>query len=50
MKTIVVRWVEEEGMYGKAMRVIESGHTRFSQGTRFDFGFFSVATMVNWLL
>ena len=44
MKTIVVKWVEEEGMYGKAMRVIESDHVRFSPGTRFDFGFFGVAT------
>lgn len=27
MKTIIVRWVEEKDFgYGKAMRVIESGH------------------------
>ena len=30
--------------YGKAMRVIESDHKRFSNGTRFDFGFFDIAT------
>jgi len=45
MKTIVVKWVkEEEWGYGKAMRVIESDHERFSKGTRFDFGFFDIAT------
>ena len=44
MKTIIIRWVEEDSFYEKAMRVIESDHPRFSKGTRFDFGFFSVAT------
>ena len=45
MKTIIVRWVKEEEFgYGKAMRVIESDHKRFSKGTRFDFGFFKIAT------
>lgn len=45
MKTIVVKWVKEEGWgYGKAMRVIESDHERYSKGTRFDFGFFNIAT------
>lgn len=44
-KTIVVQWVkEEEWGYGKAMRVIESDHARFTVGSRFDFGFFSIAT------
>ena len=45
MKTIIVKWVPEEKFgYGKAMRVIESDHNRFSKGSRFDFGFFSIAT------
>ena len=45
MKTIVVKWVKEEEFgYGKAMRVIESDHERFSKGTRFDYGFFGIAT------
>ena len=45
MKTIVVKWVKEEEVgYGKAMRVIASSHKRFSKGTRFDYGFFNVAT------
>jgi hypothetical protein len=45
MKMIIVRWVEEnEFGYGKAMRVIESNHPRFVAGSRFDYGFFSVAT------
>jgi len=45
MKTIVVKWVEESKFgYGKAMRVIESNHERFVPGSRFDFGFFRIAT------
>ncbi len=45
MKTIIVKWVEEkEWGYGKAMRVIVSDHERFSNGTRFDYGFFNIAT------
>lgn len=45
MATIVVKWVpEEEFGYGKAMRVIESDHERFTVGSRFDFGFFRIAT------
>ena len=44
-KKITVQWVkEEEWGYGKAMRVIESNHPRFTVGSRFDFGFFSIAT------
>jgi len=45
MKTIIVRWIpEKESIYGKAMQVIESDHPRFTKGTRFDFGFFRIAT------
>jgi hypothetical protein len=45
MKTIVVKWVPEiQFGYEKAMRVIESNHPRFTVGTRFDFGFFEIAT------
>lgn len=45
MKTIVVKWVPEKQFgYGKAMRVIVSDHERFTPGTRFDFGFMSIAT------
>lgn len=45
MKTIVVRWVEEkEDGYGKAMRVIASEHERFVPVSRFDYGFFNIAT------
>jgi hypothetical protein len=44
MKTIIVRWIEEASEYRRAMQVIESDHPRFVKGTRFDFGFFSIAT------
>ena len=45
MKTIIVKWVHEETFgYGKAMRVVESDHERFINGSRFDFEFFRIAT------
>lgn len=51
MKTIVVEWVpEKEFGYGMAMRVIKSDHPRFSVGTRFDFGFFSIATQEGYTI
>ena len=44
-KTIVVKWIKtKDGMYDAEMRVISSTHPRFTQGHRFDFGFFSIAT------
>lgn len=43
-KTIIVQWVKEEWGYGKAMRVVESDHPRVTVGSRFDFGFFNIAT------
>ncbi len=45
MKSITVKWVSEEIFgYKKAMKVIQSDHERFTVGSRFDFGFFSIAT------
>ena len=45
MKTIIVKWVKEDGCgYGKAMRVTESDHKIFVVGSRFDYGFFDIAT------
>ena len=45
MKNIIVKWVKEDDFgYGMAMRVIESDHERFTKGSRFDFGFMTVAT------
>jgi len=41
---IIVKWVLESGIYGQEMRVIQSDHPRFIEGSRFDFGFFSIAT------
>ena len=46
-KAIVVKWVEEDEKitgHKKAMRVIVSDHPRFIVGSRFDFGFFNIAT------
>jgi hypothetical protein len=45
MSTIVVKWIPEtEWGYDKAMRVVESDHPHFVKGSRFDFGFFNIAT------
>jgi len=44
MKTIVVKWIDENSFYGKAMKVIVSDHPRFVTESRFDFGFFNIAT------
>ena len=45
MKAITVRWIkEEEWGHDKAMQVVESDHKRFTKGSRFDFGFFDIAT------
>ena len=44
-KTIVVQWIPEEKFgYGMAMSVKLSNHDRFIVGSRFDYGFFNIAT------
>lgn len=44
-KIIKVIWVKEDCFgYDMAMRVVESTHERFTIGSRFDFGFFNIAT------
>lgn len=51
MKTIIVKWVpEKEYGYGKAMKVIISDHPRFAVGSRFDFGFFNIATEEGYMI
>jgi len=46
MKKITVIWVktQDDKMYDKEMRVVYSDHERFTKGTRFDFGFLSIAS------
>jgi hypothetical protein len=45
MKNIIVQWVPESDYgYDSAMRVIKSDHQRFVAGSRFDYGFFDIAT------
>lgn len=45
MRTIVVRWEhDQQAQYVAEMRVVESDHKRFAKGSRFDYGFFDVAT------
>lgn len=51
MKTIIVEWVKftdntKDSLwsdYTDYMSIIESDHKRFKKGTRFDFGFFTIA-------
>jgi len=43
-KFIKVRWVPEDSQYKRCMRVVESTHERFIVGSRFDYGFFSIAS------
>lgn len=50
-KRIVVQWVKEEEFgYGKAMRVVESNHPRFVVGSRFDYGFFNIASEEGYII
>ena len=51
MKTIVVEWIPvKDGFYNKEMRVIKSDHKRFVSGSRFDYGFFSIATDEGYII
>ena len=37
-------------IYDTEMRVIQSNHPRFSEGTRFDAGFFHIATQEGYMI
>lgn len=44
-KIIIVQWIpEKEWGYERAMKVVYSTHRHFDVGSRFDFGFFQIAT------
>ena len=50
-KIIIVQWIpEEEWGYGKAMQVVYSTHPQFITGSRFDFGFFQIATNEGYMI
>lgn len=45
MKTIIVQWTTcNDGVYNSEMIVVVSAHEKYVAGSRFDFGFFSIAT------
>lgn len=44
MKVIIVQWIKTENFYGAEMRIIKSDHPKFIERSRFDFGFFQIAT------
>ena len=56
MKKIIVKWIgcSEEKVkafgYAKEMRVIYSNHKRFTEGTRFDFGFMQIASDEGYII
>ena len=52
MKTIVVRWGLEgpEDFKNLVMRVVASGHPSFTIGSRFDFGYFNIATVEGYTI
>lgn len=62
MKKIIVKWTEtvnnrfnadgsiHHSFNDKIMRVIESNHPRFSEGTRFDFGFLTIASNEGYVI
>lgn len=52
MKKIVVKWfaTQNDKMYAKEMRVVYSNHERFVTGSRFDFGFLSIASNEGYII
>ncbi len=62
MKRITVQWTENitnrfnadgsihHSYKDKSMRVIVSNHPRFSEGTRFDFSFLSIASSEGYII
>lgn len=52
MKKITVMWVDtvNDKMYAQEMRVVYSDHERFTKGTRFDFGFLSIASKEGFII
>ena len=52
MKAIIVKWVptDDNSIYDMEMRVISSNHPRFQTGTRFDYGFFNVASKEGYMI
>lgn len=44
MKYIVVQDLLEGETYRTALRVVKPNHPRFTDGTRFDYGFMGIAT------
>ncbi len=52
MKKIIVKWVAtiNDPMYAKEMRVVYSNHERYITGSRFDFGFMSIASEEGYII
>jgi len=52
VKKIIVKWVSTEQLdiHAKEMRVVSSNHERFVTGSRFDFGFFRIASGQGYII
>lgn len=52
MKKIIVKWYKtvNDKTYDKEMRVVYSNHERFTEGTRFDFGFMQIASSEGYII
>lgn len=50
-KIIMVQWINKiNTVYNSEMRVILSTHERFVVGSRFDYGFFNIATQEGYTI
>ena len=51
-KSIIVQWipVDNDPFYKTEMRVVVSDHPKFDKGSRFDYGFFGIATMEGYVI
>jgi len=51
-KSIVVKWVPvaNDDFYKVEMRVVVSDHPKYVVGSRFDYGFFGVATEEGYII
>ncbi len=52
MKTIIIEWVknDDKEFYAYDMKVIKSDHLKYKKGSRFDFGYFQLATIEGYTI
>lgn len=52
MKKIIVKWykLDNDGIYDSEMRVVYSDNPMFETGSRFDYGFMSIASRAGYII